>query len=90
MYNSAPSLIPAASDIDVSKLDRLSAKSVQLVSRAQRITSFFDRDSRDDWTSVSGGVAGFFLDFLMNPGQDLAKLQQQIQNFWDALPPFGG
>jgi len=43
MYNSAPSLIPAASDIDVSKLDRLSAKSVQLVSRAQRITSFFDR-----------------------------------------------
>ena len=55
-----------------------------------RITSFFDRDSRDDWTSVSGGVAGFFLDFLMNPGQDLAKLQQQIQNFWDALPPFGG
>ncbi len=90
MYDSAPSLIPAASDVDVSKLDRLSAKSVQLVRRAQRVTSFFDRDTRNDWAGVSGGVAGFFLRFLVNPGQDLAKLQQNIQDFWDALPPWGG
>ena len=89
MYQAQPSFVPTASDVDVSKLDRLSAKSVQLVSRAQRITSFFDSDSRPDWTGVSGGVAGFFLYFLMDPGQDLARLQQQIQHFWDALPPYG-
>jgi multiple sugar transport system substrate-binding protein len=90
MYNSQQSFIPTASDVDASKLDRLSAKSVQLVSRAQRITNFFDRDTRNDWTSLSGGVAGFFAAFLYDPGRDLASLQKSMQQFWDALPPYAG
>jgi hypothetical protein len=89
MFNSQPSLIPMASDVDVSKLDRLSAKSVQLIGRARRITNFFDRDTRNDWVSPSGGVEGFLIRFLMDPGLDLAQFQQQIQRFWDALPPYG-
>jgi multiple sugar transport system substrate-binding protein len=89
MYQAQPSFVPAASDVDLSKLDRLSAKSAQLVGRAQRITNVFNRDSRPDWTGLTGGVAGYFLRFLMDPGQDLAGLQQRIQDFWDALPPYG-
>ena len=90
MYNSLPGRIPTASDVDVSKLDRLSAKSVQLARGAQHITNFLDRDTRPDWTSVSGGVAGFFVRFLMDPGLDLAVFQQNIQQFWDLLPPYDG
>jgi multiple sugar transport system substrate-binding protein len=90
MYQAQPASIPAASEVDVSKLDRLSAKSVQIVGRAQRITNFFDRDTRPDWTSYSGGMGGFFAYFLMDPTLDLAQLQQNIQRFWEALPPYGG
>jgi hypothetical protein len=87
MYNSQPSFIPAASDVDVSKLDRLSAKSVQITSRAQRITSFFDRDTRPDFSGAAG-MQSFLFYFLRDPGLDLAKFQQQIQGFWDVLPEY--
>jgi multiple sugar transport system substrate-binding protein len=90
MYGAQPLHIPAASDVELSKLDRLSAKSAQLVGRAQHITNFFDRDTRNDWTSLSGGVAGFFAAFLHDPGRDLAQLQRGIQRFWEALPPYSG
>jgi multiple sugar transport system substrate-binding protein len=87
MYNSQPSWIPMASDVDVSKLDRLSAKSVQLISRARRITDFMDRDTRSDFASQ---LSYWFIALLMDPGRDLAQLLQGIQRFWDALPPYAG
>jgi multiple sugar transport system substrate-binding protein len=87
MYNSQPSFIPTASDVDVSKLDRLSAKSVQMTSRAQRITQFFDRDTRPDFGGA-GEMQSFFHSFLMKPGLDLAEFQQEIQRFWDLLPEY--
>ena len=87
MYNSEPRLIPAASDLDVSKLDRLSAKSLQLVGRAQHTTNYFDRDTRPDF--AGGKLAGdYLISLLMDPGQDVGGLQAKIQRFWDALPPY--
>jgi multiple sugar transport system substrate-binding protein len=89
MYQAQPGFIPTASDVDLSKLDRLSAKSVQLANRAQRITNFFDRDSNPDW----GGhdqMQSFLAYFLRDPGQNPAKLQQDMQRYWDALPEYAG
>ncbi len=87
MFEGGPGYLPAASGIDVSKLDRLSAKSVQLAGRAQRITNFLDRDTMPSW--AGGKILGdYFSRFLYDPPRDLSVLQGQIQRFWDALPPY--
>ena len=89
MYEADNSYIPTASDVDVSKLDRLSRKAVSIVSQARRITQFMDRDTRSDFSGASG-MQNFLLDFLKAPDQDLAKLQTRIQSYWDSLPADGG
>jgi multiple sugar transport system substrate-binding protein len=84
MYDAEPGYVPAASDIDVPKLDRLGAKSWQLVERAQRITNYLDRDTNPNW--AAGKLLGdFFARFLHGPPGDLSVLQGQIQRFWDVL-----
>jgi multiple sugar transport system substrate-binding protein len=89
MYQAQPRFLPTASDIDASKLDRLSAKFVQMASRAQHITNFFASDTSPYW----GGhdeMQSFLVYFLRDPGQDLTKLQQDMQRYWDLLPPYLG
>ena len=88
-YQSNNGFIPVPSDADVTKLDPLTQKAVQLVSAAQKITQFLDRDTRPDFAGANG-MQSFLLDFLGNPSQDLAALQKKIQSFWDALPTFAG
>jgi multiple sugar transport system substrate-binding protein len=77
--------IPAAKDADATKYSVLQTKAVQVVGDAKKITQFLDRDTRPDFAGPNG-MQGFLLTFLKDPKQDLAKLQGQIQSFWDGLP----
>ena len=83
-----PGFIPVARDTDTSQLDRLGKKAFELVGGTQRITQFFDRDTRPDFPSLTGGFGGFLSAFLYEPTRDLAAFTRNIQQFWDALPPF--
>ena len=56
---------------------------------ARRITQFLDRDTRPDFAGASA-MQTFLLDFLKNPKQDLAALEDTIQRFWDSLPDYQG
>jgi hypothetical protein len=64
----------------------LTKKAAQIVSNAKRITQFFDRDSRPDFSGPNA-MQGFLLRYLSNPTQDTTSLQGQMQSFWDSLPP---
>jgi multiple sugar transport system substrate-binding protein len=86
MYKRAPGFIPTANDTDKSVLDPLTQKAVQITSQAQRITQFFDRDSRPDFAGPNG-MQQFLLTFLANPNSDPSSLQGTMQKFWDSLPP---
>ncbi|MHB8587504.1 MAG: ABC transporter substrate-binding protein [Candidatus Dormibacteraceae bacterium] len=86
MFQNAPGNIPTASDADTSTYSPLQKKAVQLVSSAQKITQFFDRDSRPDFAGPNG-MQSFLLTFLANPKQDTTNLQKTMQSFWDSLPP---
>jgi multiple sugar transport system substrate-binding protein len=87
-FQHSPGNIPAAKDADATKYSVLQTKAVQVVGDAQKITQFLDRDTRPDFAGPNG-MQAFLLSFLKDPSQDLAKLQAQIQQFWDALPPTG-
>jgi multiple sugar transport system substrate-binding protein len=85
-WQNAPGSIPTANDADTSQYPALTKKAVQIVSSAKRITQYFDRDSRPDFSGPNG-MQGFLLKFLANPKQDTTSLQGQMQSFWDSLPP---
>jgi len=85
-WKNAPGSIPTANDADTSQYPALTKKAVQIVSSAKRITQYFDRDSRPDFSGPNG-MQGFLLKFLSNPKQDTTGLQGQMQSFWDSLPP---
>jgi multiple sugar transport system substrate-binding protein len=85
-WKSAPGAIPTASDVDQSQFPALTKKAAQIVSNAKRITQFFDRDSRPDFSGPNS-MQGFLLKYLANPTQDTTSLQGQMQAFWEALPP---
>ena len=86
MFQNQPGLIPTANDTDTSSYSALQNKAKELVSSAQKITQFLDRDSRPDFAGANG-MQGFLQTFLANPTADTTALQTQIQAFWDALPP---
>ncbi|MHB8397600.1 MAG: ABC transporter substrate-binding protein [Candidatus Limnocylindrales bacterium] len=86
MFQNQPGFIPTASDTDTSSYSALQKKAQEIVSSAQKITQFLDRDSRPDFAGPNG-MQGFLLKFLQKPTQDLPTLQGQIQAFWDSLPP---
>ncbi len=86
MFKGQPGLIPTASDADTSSYTDLQKKAVEVVSAAQRITQFLDRDTRSDFAGANG-MQSFLQKFLGDPTQDLAKFQASIQSFWDGLPP---
>ena len=85
-WKNSPGSIPTASDADTSQYPALTKKAVDIVSKAQKITQYFDRDSRPDFSGPNG-MQGFLLSFLSNPSADTTNLQQQMQTFWDQLPP---
>ena len=85
-WKNAPGSIPTANDADTSQYPALTKKAVEIVSSAKRITQYFDRDSRPDYSGPNG-MQGFLLRFLANPSQDTTSLQGQMQAFWDSLPP---
>jgi len=85
-WQHAPGSIPTANDADTSQYPALTKKAVQIVSQAQKITQYFDRDSRPDFAGTQG-MQSFLLKFLANPSADTTSLQQQMQSFWDSLPP---
>ena len=86
MFQNQQGLIPAATDADTSTYTDLQKKAVAIVSKAQKITQFLDRDTRSDFAG-SNGMQSFLQKFLAKPTQDLAAYQKSIQDFWDALPP---
>ena len=85
-WKNSPGSIPTASDADTSQYPALTKKAVDIVSKAQKITQYFDRDSRPDFSGPNG-MQGFLLKFLANPTADTSGLQSQMQSFWDSLPP---
>jgi ABC-type sugar transport system, periplasmic component len=86
MFKANAGLIPAASDADTSTYTDLQKKAVEIVSKAQKITQFLDRDTRSDFAGANG-MQSFLQKFLSSPTQDLAAYQKSIQDFWDSLPP---
>jgi len=85
-WKNAPGSIPTANDADTSQYPALTKKAVEIVSKAQKITQYFDRDSRPDYSGPNG-MQGFLLRFLSNPSGDTSGLQNDMQKFWDSLPP---
>jgi multiple sugar transport system substrate-binding protein len=85
-WQNSPGSIPTASDTDTSQFPALTKKAVQIVSSAKRITQYFDRDSRPDFSGPDG-MQGFLLQFLASPKADTTSLQGKMQSFWDSLPP---
>jgi multiple sugar transport system substrate-binding protein len=85
MFQNNPGAIPTASDADTSSYSALQKKAVQLVSSAQKITQYFDRDVRSDFAGPNA-MQSFLLTFLANPAKDPSDLQGTMQKFWDALP----
>jgi multiple sugar transport system substrate-binding protein len=86
MFANQPGLIPTATDADTSGYSELQKKAVAIVSEAQKITQYFDRDTRADFAGPNGAQS-LLQKFLQDPGQDLAAYQKSIQDFWDQLPP---
>ena len=89
MFQNQPGFIPTANDADTSSFSALQKKAVQLVSSAQKITQFLDRDSRPDFAGAQG-MQAFLQTFLKNPTADTTPLQTQMQAYWDQLPPYLG
>jgi multiple sugar transport system substrate-binding protein len=85
IYTTAnPGVVAAANDADTSGYNALQQKGAELISGAQRITQFLDRDTNPNFAGPNG-MQAFLLDFIQNPDQDLAAFTQQIQDFWDTL-----
>jgi multiple sugar transport system substrate-binding protein len=78
--------IAAAKDADTGAYTPLQKKAAEIISSAQRITQFLDRDTRPDFAGKNG-MQAFLLDWLQNPDQDASAFQGKIQAAWDALPP---
>ncbi|TMC42993.1 MAG: carbohydrate ABC transporter substrate-binding protein [Chloroflexi bacterium] len=86
MFQNAAGFIPTAKDVDTSSYSALQKKAAQIVGQAQKITQFFDRDSRPDFAGANG-MQSFLHKFLANPTANTSGLQKDMQSFWDSLPP---
>ncbi len=82
----SPNSVGAANDVDTSGYTPFQAKSAEIIAASGAIAQFLDRDTRPDFAGPNG-MQGFLQSFLGDPDQDLAALQQSIQDFWDTLPP---
>jgi multiple sugar transport system substrate-binding protein len=78
------SLIGVANDVDQSGYTALQKAQVEVISAAQKVTQFLDRDTRPDFAGKNG-MQAFLTDFITNPDQDLDAFLKKIQDFWDSL-----
>ena len=85
-WKNSPGSIPTANDADTTQYPALTKKAVDIVSKAQKITQYFDRDSRPDFAGANG-MQSFLLKFLASPKSSTSGLQSEMQSFWDSLPP---
>jgi multiple sugar transport system substrate-binding protein len=74
---------PLADDTNYTDAQKLNAA---VLKSAGNIAQFLDRDARADFAGPSG-MQGFLLSFLSDPGQDLDKFLNDIQVYYDSLPP---
>jgi multiple sugar transport system substrate-binding protein len=58
----------------------------EVLKSAGNIAQFLDRDARADFAGPSG-MQGFLLSFLNEPGQNLDTFLNDIQVYYDSLPP---
>jgi multiple sugar transport system substrate-binding protein len=82
----SPNNVGAANDVDTSTYTPFQQKAAEIIAGSGAIAQFLDRDTRPDFAGPNG-MQGFLQSFLGEPDQDLATLQQEIQDFWDTLPP---
>jgi multiple sugar transport system substrate-binding protein len=82
----SPNNVGAANDVDTSTYTPFQQKAAEIIAASGAIAQFLDRDTRPDFAGPNG-MQGFLQSFLGEPDQDLAALQQGIQDFWDTLPP---
>jgi multiple sugar transport system substrate-binding protein len=71
---------------DTSKYTDVQKASADVLKSAGNIAQFLDRDARADFAGPSG-MQGFLLSFLTDPAQDLDKFLNDIQAYYDTLPP---
>ncbi len=83
----SPNNVAAASDADTSAYSPAQQRMAEIIASAGGIAQFLDRDTRPDFAGPQG-MQGFLQDFLDDPEQDLDGYLQEIQDFWDTLPPF--
>jgi len=76
--------IGVANDIDQSGYTALQKAQAQVISAAQKVTQFLDRDTRPDFAGKNG-MQAFLTDFVTTPDQDLDAFLTTIQSFWDSL-----
>jgi multiple sugar transport system substrate-binding protein len=74
---------PLADDSKYTEAQKLNAA---VLKSAGNIAQFLDRDARADFAGPSG-MQGFLLSFLNDPSQDLDKFLNDIQVYYDSLPP---
>ncbi len=80
------SLIGVANDVDQTQYTALQKSQIQVISQAQKVTQFLDRDTRPDFAGPNG-MQAFLTSFIQNPSQNLDAFLSKIQNFWDSLGP---
>jgi multiple sugar transport system substrate-binding protein len=71
---------------DTSKYTEAQKLNAAVLKSAGNIAQFLDRDARADFAGPSG-MQNFLLSFLGNPSQDLDKFLNDIQVYYDSLPP---
>jgi len=74
---------PQADTTNYTEAQKLNA---EVLKQAGNIAQFLDRDARADFAGPSG-MQGFLNSFLTDPGQDLDKFLNDIQTYYDSLPP---
>jgi multiple sugar transport system substrate-binding protein len=81
-----PNLVAVADDADTSGYSAFQQKMSEIIGASGAIGQFLDRDTRPDFAGPQG-MQGFLINFIDDPDQDLDVYLQQIQDFWDTLPP---
>ncbi len=71
---------------DTSGYTEVQKMSAEVLKNAGNIAQFLDRDARADFAGPSG-MQGFLLNFLTNPNLDLDAFLNEIQTYYDSLPP---
>lgn len=87
-YVTSPGIgsVAVSPDADTSGYTEVQKMSAEVLKSAGNIAQFLDRDARADFAGPSG-MQGFLLNFLTNPSLDLDAFLNEIQAYYDSLPP---